>query len=73
MMLIWAQGKCEGRGDTFRQPDVLQSVHVECADCGHKRIACHKCRGEGCPACGGRLLDAWARADRDLPGQGVMF
>jgi hypothetical protein len=72
-MLILAQGKCEACGETFRQPDVLQSVHVECADCGRGRSLCRKCKSEGCPACGGHLLDAWERADRDLPGQGVMF
>jgi DNA-directed RNA polymerase subunit RPC12/RpoP len=72
-MLIWAEGKCEACGKKFRPPDVLQSVRVECADCGREQSLCPACKSEGCPSCGGRLLDAWERVDRDFPGQGVMF
>lgn len=72
-MLIWAQATCDSCGEPFAKPNVIQSVNVECADCEERQSLCCGCQAAGCPSCGGRLLDAWERADRDFPGQGVMF
>jgi len=72
-MLIFAQGTCDSCGESLRQLDVIQSVEVECADCGRRRSLCRGCQTAGCPSCGGRLLDAWERLEREFPGQGVIF
>jgi len=72
-MLIRAQGRCEACSESFGQLDMIQSVDVECADCGRRHTLCRGCQAKGCPSCGARVLDAWERAERDPPGQGVMF
>lgn len=72
-MLIQAQGRCEVCGESFKQTDLLQSVQVECAGCRQMHTVCHRCQADGCPSCGGRVLNAWARVERDLPGQGIIF
>ena len=72
-MLIWAQGTCDSCRESYRQQHVIQSVNVECADCGDRKSLCPGCQAAGCPSCGGRLLDAWERLEREFPGQGVIF
>jgi predicted RNA-binding Zn-ribbon protein involved in translation (DUF1610 family) len=41
-MLIWAQGTCDSCGESFAKPHVIQSVNVECADCGERQSLCRR-------------------------------
>jgi hypothetical protein len=72
-MLTWAQGTCDSCGESLAKLRVIQSVNVACANCGERQSLCRGCQAAGCPSCGGRLLDAWELAEREFPGQGILF
>jgi hypothetical protein len=71
-MLIIAKGSCDKCKTQFGPLDMIQSVVLECAACGTQARLCRRCKAAGCD-CGGQLLDARERFEKEHPGQSIMF
>jgi len=69
-MLALNFGNCEKCGGNLGPMATKQSTQVTCKKCDHCFEACEKCKSDGCPKCGGKLLDAGEHikhtTDRDV-------
>lgn len=71
-MLILELGSCEKCGGSLGSHLTTQQAGVTCKACGHDLKACPRCKREGCPKCGGELLNAWEHV-RHTTGQDILF
>lgn len=71
-MLVLFSGKCSVCNDAIHMDQ--QSVDLTCINCSYSLIACTVCKKNGCPNCGGKLLDVREKFEKDEgPNVRILF